>query len=384
MTRPSAFRRLGAGLAALALLLILGAAPVLGRTVYVAELTGDAEIPGPGDPAGSGVVELSIDVTEGQLCWNLVVDLAEAATAAHIHQGDAGVDGPVVLTLGTPDANGESNDCASGLDPTLLQSIVDDPEGFYVNVHTGTYQAGAIRGQLGGLEITSLSISKLACPAGVDGPEDIGGPGDPVCATVRPGPIDAPPDGYVWDPEPVGFAWEAEVFEADDNHLTLDDASLEGGGTCNPSTLTCGTSFAYEFGEILAGETEATQLSAPPGYEFGWVEVISSIEGGPEPAILDTSGSSVLFDSSGTDGVAVRFYDIIPAGAEPTPVPTATPTPAPGATARPAVTPPATDSDARAAAQEPAGTGSLTATLAVVFVLGAAALLAWRRARWLP
>jgi CHRD domain len=381
MTRPAAVRRLGtAGLVAMVTLLAFGSDAALGRTVYVASLTGDAEVPGPGDPNGEGAVQLSIDVDSGQLCWELFVDLAEPAVAAHIHDGDVGVAGPVVVTLGTPDANGESIDCANGLDPTVLQAIVDDPAGFYVNVHSETYQDGAIRGQLDGLEIVSLSVGKLACPAGVDGPEDLGGPGDPVCSTVRPGPIDAPPDGYVWDPEPVGFAWQTEVIEPDGNLLTEGDASPEGGGTCNPATLTCGTFFAYEFGEILAGDTEVTQLTSPPGYEFGWAEVFSVTEGGPEPVVLGTDGSTIAFDSSGTEGVAVRFFDIIPAG-EPTPDPTTTPTPAPGATARPVVTPPATDSDALGDAREQAGTGSLMAALAVVFLLGTTAVLAGRRAQ---
>ena len=381
MTRPFASRSLSAGLAALAILLALGVAPALGRTVYVAELTGDAEVPGPGDPGGSGFVEISIDVAEGQLCWNLVVDLGEAAVAAHVHEGDVSTAGPVVVTLGTPDENGESNDCASGLDSAQLQSIVDDPAGFYVNVHTATYQDGAVRGQLDGLEIVTLSVGKLACPAGVDGPEDLGGPGDPQCSTVRPGPIDAPPDGYVWDPEPVGFDWEVEVIEPDDNVLTEADASGEGGGTCNPATLTCGTSFGYEFGEILAGGTEVTQLTAPPGYQFGWAEVFSVTEGGPEPVVLGTDGSTIAFDSSGTEGVGVRFFDIIPAGAEPTPVPTPTPTPAPGATVRPVVTPPATDSDDRAGVGDPRSMGGLAAALSLVGVLGTAVLLTGQRAR---
>ena len=180
---PIRFRSLGAGLAALAVLLAFGAAPALGRTVYVAALTGDTEVPGPGDPAGEGFAQLSIDVGAGQLCWDLLVDLGEAAVAAHVHDGDAGTAGPVVVTLGTPDENGESVDCLDGVDPSLLQSIVDDPAGFYVNVHTDTYPDGAIRGQLDGLEIVTLSVGKLACPAGVDGPEDLGGPGDP---SVRP------------------------------------------------------------------------------------------------------------------------------------------------------------------------------------------------------
>jgi hypothetical protein len=64
-------------------------------------------------------------------------------TAAHIHRGGAGVNGPPVITLIGP---GSRNcDTHSGV---LVDEIRRNPHLFYINVHTAAYPNGAIRGQL--------------------------------------------------------------------------------------------------------------------------------------------------------------------------------------------------------------------------------------------
>jgi hypothetical protein len=60
-------------------------------------LSGAAEVPGPGDPDGSGTATLRIKPSKGQICYTLDVHDIAQATAAHIHVGDAGVAGPVVV-----------------------------------------------------------------------------------------------------------------------------------------------------------------------------------------------------------------------------------------------------------------------------------------------
>ena len=73
----------------------------------------------------------------------------EPATAAHIHRGAAGVAGPPVMTLTTPDTNGRSEGCQI-VELGLAREIGMRGYDFYVNVHTRTHPAGAIRGQLRG------------------------------------------------------------------------------------------------------------------------------------------------------------------------------------------------------------------------------------------
>src|SRR5262245_35424816 len=52
-----------------------------------AKLTGDAEVPGPGDPKSSGTVQVTLNPTKGEVCYELSVANIEEATAAHIHAG---------------------------------------------------------------------------------------------------------------------------------------------------------------------------------------------------------------------------------------------------------------------------------------------------------
>lgn len=117
--------------------------------VAFAFLSGDAEVPGPGDPDGSGDALLTLDSDLDQICATIFVDGIATATAAHIHRGVEGVAGDVVVTLPTPDADGVADDCVA-VGQALIDEIVADPAGFYVNVHNAEYPDGAVRGQLTG------------------------------------------------------------------------------------------------------------------------------------------------------------------------------------------------------------------------------------------
>jgi hypothetical protein len=109
-------------------------------------LTGAAEVPGPGDPDGSGEVFMTLNHGQGEICYQLSVSDIAPATAAHIHVGPAGVAGPVVVGLVAP-TSGVSSACAS-VDRDLIKAITHDPSNYYVNVHNAPFPAGAIRGQL--------------------------------------------------------------------------------------------------------------------------------------------------------------------------------------------------------------------------------------------
>jgi hypothetical protein len=135
--------------AALALLAGCMAQPGNQRATLLVSMTGVQEIPGPGDPDGNGTVEIRVNPGAGQVCWNLYARAIAPATAAHIHRGPAGVAGPPVVTLTTPDANGRSQGCAT-VDPALARQMVLAAQDYYVNVHTAAHPSGAIRGQLRG------------------------------------------------------------------------------------------------------------------------------------------------------------------------------------------------------------------------------------------
>ena len=111
-------------------------------------LTGAAEVPGPGDPDGAGTASIRLRVGQGQVCHSITVsNITLPASAAHIHRGAAGVAGPVVVTLITPDADGSVAGCVAA-PRALVKEILKNPAAFYVNVHTSDFPAGAVRGQL--------------------------------------------------------------------------------------------------------------------------------------------------------------------------------------------------------------------------------------------
>jgi len=119
---------------------------VNGGAPLSAQLTGSAEIPGPGDPDGAGTVRLAINSGLRTVCFELTATNIAPATAAHIHRGSISEAGPVVVPLTAP-TNGSSQGCAP-ITRDLAKAIRKDPHLYYVNVHNAVYPAGAIRGQL--------------------------------------------------------------------------------------------------------------------------------------------------------------------------------------------------------------------------------------------
>ena len=118
-----------------------------GGMLVAATLTGAAEIPGPGDPDGSGTARITLNPGQGQVCFALEVSDIVPATASHIHVGGPAVAGGVVVTLAPPPTDGASSACVSAA-PELVRAIGSNPEGYYVNVHNAEFPAGALRGQL--------------------------------------------------------------------------------------------------------------------------------------------------------------------------------------------------------------------------------------------
>lgn len=123
------------------------AVPALAAARSSVQMTGAQEVPGPGDPDGSGRAIIRLKRGKSEICYTLKVTGIEPAIAAHIHVGSAGVAGPVVVPL-IPPNSGSSSECKA-VDRDLIIAIAQDPANYYVNVHNTDYPAGAIRGQLG-------------------------------------------------------------------------------------------------------------------------------------------------------------------------------------------------------------------------------------------
>ena len=124
----------------------LGGAEQGGRQLATT-LTGAVEVPGPGDPDGSGFATVTVNPGQGVLCYELSVSGIAPATGAHIHEAPPGAAGPVVVGL-EPPTSGFSSGCVV-VGRALAKDILKNPSDYYVNVHNAEYPAGALRGQLG-------------------------------------------------------------------------------------------------------------------------------------------------------------------------------------------------------------------------------------------
>ena len=113
---------------------------------YGVELSGDAEVPGPGDDDGSGEAEVRLVPERSEVCFEITVEGIGDPHGAHIHRGAAGTSGDVVLDL-PPADDGSWSGCVAA-DQLLVGELVSNPSGFYVNVHDAAFPDGAVRGQL--------------------------------------------------------------------------------------------------------------------------------------------------------------------------------------------------------------------------------------------
>lgn len=118
-----------------------------GGAPLTATLDGASEVPGPGDADGFGTATVRVNLGQERVCYTLSVSNIAAATMAHIHFGNAGATGPVVVGLQAP-TGGSSQGCAT-ISRDLAKALIQNPEAYYVNVHNADFRPGAVRGQLG-------------------------------------------------------------------------------------------------------------------------------------------------------------------------------------------------------------------------------------------
>jgi hypothetical protein len=117
---------------------------------FSATLSGAEEVPANNSPA-SGFVSATYDSVSGQFSLGGVFGgLTTIATAAHVHAGAVGVNGPVILPLTILPGGSTSGALigvfAAPLTPNQVNGLF--AENWYVNVHTSSFPGGEIRGQL--------------------------------------------------------------------------------------------------------------------------------------------------------------------------------------------------------------------------------------------
>lgn len=99
---------------------------------------------------------------------NYELPAVDMATGLHIHEGAAGVNGPVEIDSGLSASNTADLDVSGSLtrqaevtDLETLEDLLENPSDFYVNLHTPTSPDGLFRGQLTRVERTVLRTELL-------------------------------------------------------------------------------------------------------------------------------------------------------------------------------------------------------------------------------
>ena len=129
-------------LLALVALVGVGLAAASGRPL-VADLSWENEVPPASDTSATGWAEFTLNQGQEEICFHINVEnLSGPLAADHIHVGEAGTNGGVVVNLG-----GALSGCVSA-DAETIKAIRQNPEGYYLNLHTALNPGGEVRGQL--------------------------------------------------------------------------------------------------------------------------------------------------------------------------------------------------------------------------------------------
>jgi CHRD domain-containing protein len=139
------------------------------KPTFTADLRPANEVPAVSGPeaSGTGTATITFDVTRdasGNVTGGtatFVVNMSgfPAGTPiniAHIHQAPAGATGSIVFSTSLAAgevtlATGSGSFTKSGIappDPTIIQAIINNPAGFYFNIHSTLNPGGVARGQL--------------------------------------------------------------------------------------------------------------------------------------------------------------------------------------------------------------------------------------------
>ena len=120
-------------------------APLPTTTQLKASLSGDQEVPAPLTGA-LGTGSLSLESPSRKISGSITID-GMAASAAHIHQGETGINGPIIVAL-TETAPGVWS-VPAGSVLTEAQATAFTAGALYFNAHSTANPNGEIRGQIG-------------------------------------------------------------------------------------------------------------------------------------------------------------------------------------------------------------------------------------------
>ena len=119
----------------------------LGSITYTANLTGAQENP-PALTAATGTASVSLNVATGELTGSVTTS-GMVGAAAHLHVGNVGVNGPVVIPLTETSAGSGIWALSPGTILSTDLRIALASGSLYANIHSALFPGGQIRGQVG-------------------------------------------------------------------------------------------------------------------------------------------------------------------------------------------------------------------------------------------
>jgi CHRD domain len=146
--------------------LVVGAVGAVGAAdnAVSAKLSGKNEVPGPGDKNGSGEAVLKLNKKKLRISFNISFEGIQEPVAGHLHKGTRHVADPAEakshrrnLVLFGEQANVTSpvsgrvkwnRNYTPDQKKQVIKRIKNNPNNWYVNLHTPDFPDGAIRGQL--------------------------------------------------------------------------------------------------------------------------------------------------------------------------------------------------------------------------------------------
>jgi hypothetical protein len=140
MNRAHVFSK---SLVCLAAALLLASCAMMGDRAVQVRLSGNEEVP-PVNTSASGTG--TVTVSDDRSVTAKVTTQGIAGVAAHIHEGAAGANGPVIVPLSKTGDNEWSS--AAGAKLTESQYAAYKAGRTYFNVHSAAHKGGEIRGQI--------------------------------------------------------------------------------------------------------------------------------------------------------------------------------------------------------------------------------------------
>ena len=126
---------------------------------FSATIDESQEVP-PSGSSGTGSAIIVFDDVTNQLDWNISWSgLTGPAVGMHFHNAPAGINGPVVINIGSISGLTSPSIGSTVISASIANELFD--HNLYINIHTAAFPGGEIRGQVIP-EPSSLMVFALA------------------------------------------------------------------------------------------------------------------------------------------------------------------------------------------------------------------------------